>query len=75
VTPPPVPEKRPWQERPLTQIVAVPVGQVSAAAIALLGFGYGWFYMRFGRVWPMIIGHALYDSFQVIQVVVAFRGG
>jgi membrane protease YdiL (CAAX protease family) len=49
-------------------------GPVSVVAIALQGFIYGWYYMRFGRVWPMIIGHALYDSFQVIQVVIAFRG-
>ena len=49
-------------------------GPVSVVAIALQGFFYGWYYMRFGRVWPMIIGHALYDSFQVIQVVIAFRG-
>ncbi len=47
-------------------------GPVSAIAIALQGLLYGWYYMCFGRVWPMIIGHALYDSIQVIQVVIAF---
>lgn len=50
-------------------------GPVSAGAIALQGFLYAWYYKRFGRVWPMIISHALYDSLQVIQVVVALRGG
>ena len=50
-------------------------GPVSAVTIALQGFLYGWYYMRFGRVWPMIIGHALYDSFQVIQVAIVFKGG
>jgi hypothetical protein len=49
-------------------------GPASVVAITLQGLIYGWYYMRFGRVWPMIIGHALYDSFQVIQVVIAFRG-
>ena len=49
-------------------------GPASVVAIALQGFLYGWYYMRYGRVWPMIIGHALYDSIQVIQVVVAFQG-
>jgi len=49
-------------------------GPASAVAIALQGFLYAWYYKRFGRVWPMIIGHALYDSLQVIQVVVAFGG-
>ncbi len=50
-------------------------GPVNAIAIALQGLLYAWYYKRFGRVWPMIIGHALYDSAQVIQVVIAFRGG
>ncbi|UCD38734.1 MAG: CPBP family intramembrane metalloprotease [Fidelibacterota bacterium] len=49
-------------------------GPVSAFAIALQGFLYALYYKRFGRVWPMIIGHALYDSLQVIQVVIAFHG-
>ena len=50
-------------------------GSVSMVAIALQGFLYALYYRRFGRVWPMIIGHALYDSVQVIQVVMVFRGG
>jgi membrane protease YdiL (CAAX protease family) len=49
-------------------------GPVSAVAIALQGLLYAWYYKRFGRIWPMIVGHALYDSVQVIQVVMAFRG-
>jgi membrane protease YdiL (CAAX protease family) len=49
-------------------------GPASVVAIALQGFLYAWYYRRFGRVWPMIIGHALYDSLQVIQVVMAFGG-
>jgi membrane protease YdiL (CAAX protease family) len=56
-------------------LVHIYQGSVSVVAIALQGFIYGWYYMRFGRVWPMIIGHALYDSFQVVQVVIAFKGG
>lgn len=49
-------------------------GPANAIAIALQGLLYAWYYHRFGRVWPMIICHALYDSVQVIQVVIAFRG-
>lgn len=56
-------------------LVHIYQGSVSMVAIALLGFFYALYYARFGRVWPMIIGHALYDSVQVIQVVIAFRGG
>jgi len=50
-------------------------GPAGVVAIALQGFLYALYYRRFGRVWPMIIGHALYDSVQVLQVVMAFRGG
>jgi membrane protease YdiL (CAAX protease family) len=50
-------------------------GPANAIAIALQGLLYAWYYEHFGRVWPMIIGHALYDSGQVIQVVIALRGG
>jgi len=50
-------------------------GPVNAVAIGLQGLLYAIYYQRFGRVWPMIIGHALYDSAQVIQVVMAFGGG
>jgi hypothetical protein len=49
-------------------------GPANVVAIAVQGLLYGWYYMRFGRVCPMIIGHALYDSFQIIQVVIAFQG-
>ena len=47
-------------------------GPVSAVAISVQGLLYALYYKRFGRVWPMIIGHALYDSAQVIQVAMAF---
>jgi membrane protease YdiL (CAAX protease family) len=50
-------------------------GPVNAVAIGVQGFLYACYYLRFGRVWPMIIGHALYDSLQVVQVAAAFGGG
>jgi membrane protease YdiL (CAAX protease family) len=56
-------------------LVHIYQGPANAVAIALQGLLYAWYYHRFGRVWPMIIGHALYDSFQVVQVVIAFHGG
>ncbi len=56
-------------------LVHIYQGPVSAFVIGLQGLAYAWYYQRFGRIGPMIIGHALYDSFQVIQVVIAFRGG
>jgi membrane protease YdiL (CAAX protease family) len=37
-------------------------GWIGGAAIALMGLGFGWAYARTGRLWPIIIGHALYDA-------------
>lgn len=56
-------------------VVHIYQGTVNATAIALQGLLYAWYYKRFGRLWPMIISHALYDSAQVVQVAIAFRGG
>ncbi len=47
-------------------------GRANVSAMGLQGLIYGWYYLTFGRVWPMIIAHALYDSLQVVQVVVLF---
>jgi membrane protease YdiL (CAAX protease family) len=47
-------------------------GTANVISITIQGLIYGLFYMRFGRVWSMIIGHALYDSLQIIQVVIVF---
>lgn len=33
----------------------------------------GWFYMATGRIWTLIICHALYDSFQIIMAVLVIR--
>lgn len=55
-------------------LVHIYQGPFNAVAVGVLGLLYAWYYLRFGRVWPMIIGHALYDSVQVIQVVMAFHG-
>ncbi len=47
-------------------------GPANVIAIGLQGLIYGWYYLACGRVWPMIIAHALYDSLQVVQVVMLF---
>ena len=44
-----------------------PAGIVSIAVISLLK---GIYYLYFGRIWPLIIAHALFDSFQIIWVVI-----
>ena len=56
-------------------LVHIYQGPLSMFFITIQGLLYGWYYLRFGRVWPLIIAHALYDSLQVIQIVMAFRGG
>jgi membrane protease YdiL (CAAX protease family) len=43
-----------------------PAGMVSVGMLSVL---QGWFYWRFGRLWPLIMAHALYDSIQIIWVV------
>lgn len=53
-------------------LVHVYQGPANVVAIGVQGLIYGWYYLRFGRVWPMIIAHALYDSLQVVQVVMLF---
>lgn len=46
---------------------------LSMLFIFFQGLLYGWYYLRFGRLWPLIIAHAIYDSLQVIQIVMIFR--
>ena len=50
-------------------------GPVSIFFISIQGLLFGWYYFKFGRYWPLIIAHALYDSFQVIQVILTFQSG
>lgn len=38
-----------------------------------LGFVGGWFYLARGRVWPLIISHALYDSAWIVFGVLMIR--
>jgi membrane protease YdiL (CAAX protease family) len=39
-----------------------------------LGLVYALYYLRFGRVWPLIIAHAAFDSLQILQAVNAGAG-
>lgn len=53
-------------------LVHIYQGPANVIIIGLQGLVYGWYYLTFGRVWPMIVAHALYDSMQVVQVVMLF---
>jgi membrane protease YdiL (CAAX protease family) len=44
-------------------------GAAGVVGTGIIGFFLGWIYMRMGRVWPLVIAHALFDSTQIIFVV------
>jgi membrane protease YdiL (CAAX protease family) len=50
-------------------LVHIYQGLAAVVSISLLGLLYGLYYLRFGRVWPLIIAHALFDSLQILQAV------
>lgn len=53
-------------------LVHIYQGPANTIAIGFQGLIYGWYYLEFGRIWPMIVAHALYDSIQVVQVILLF---
>jgi membrane protease YdiL (CAAX protease family) len=48
-------------------------GTANMIGIFVLAIVYGVFYLKVGRIWPMIIAHGLYDSLQVVMAVVQIR--
>lgn len=50
-------------------------GTLGIAGTALIGFILGWHYLVHGRVLPLIIGHALYDTIVIVSLVAAVRYG
>jgi len=42
-------------------------------SIGLLSVLKGWYFLRTGRFWSLLVAHALYDSVQVVAVVSAIR--
>ncbi len=42
-------------------------------SIGLLSLLKGWYFLRTGRFWSLVVAHALYDSVQVIAAVSAVR--
>jgi len=56
----------------LAHIYQGPQGAVSVGIIGLIS---GIAYRFWGRVWPLIIAHALFDTIQIAWVVIQIRGG
>jgi membrane protease YdiL (CAAX protease family) len=50
-------------------------GTLGIIGTALIGFILGWHYLVYGRVLPLIIGHALYDTIVILSLVTAVRYG
>lgn len=48
-------------------------GPAGIAGTFLFAVVMGLYYFFCGRIWPMIVGHALYDSVQIIMLVVQIR--
>ena len=42
-------------------------------SIFLLSLLKGWYFLRTGRFWSLVVAHALYDSAQVVTMVIAIR--
>lgn len=50
-------------------------GGLGIAGTALIGLILGWHYLAYGRVLPLIVGHALYDTVVIFSMVSAVRYG
>jgi membrane protease YdiL (CAAX protease family) len=48
-------------------------GAFGIISVSVQGLIMGFYYYRYRRIWPLIISHALYDSFQVIMFVIQVR--
>ena len=42
-------------------------------SIGLLSLLKGWYFLRTGRFWSLVVAHALYDSVQVVATVSSIR--
>ena len=50
-------------------------GPAGVISIGVMGLVYALVYVRRGRIWPLIVGHALYDAWSIgMAVVMVSRG-
>ncbi len=54
----------------LAHIYQGPANMIGIFVLAIL---FGIFYLKVGRLWPMIVAHGLYDSLQVSMAVIQIR--
>ena len=61
----------------ISALVGAAHGYQGPAAIISIGFKsilMAWFFMSTGRIRPLIVSHAIYDSVQIVMAVIAIRG-
>jgi membrane protease YdiL (CAAX protease family) len=56
-------------------LVHIYQGPAGMANTALIGLVLGVAYLRFGRIWPLIISHYLHDALQIVLLVYLIRTG
>jgi membrane protease YdiL (CAAX protease family) len=49
-------------------------GVAAIVSIGLMSVLKGWFFLATGRLWALVVAHALYDSVQIAMAVVMMRG-
>lgn len=47
-------------------------GMFGIISISIQGLIMGFYYLKFRRIWPLIISHALYDSIQIMLFTIQF---
>jgi membrane protease YdiL (CAAX protease family) len=50
-------------------------GTAGMVSVGIMSFIASIFYYKFGRIWPLIISHALYDSFWIIFILIRIGNG
>ena len=61
----------------ISSLIGIAHGYQGPAAILSIGLKsvlMGWYFMSTGRTRTLIVGHAVYDSVQIVQAVTAIRG-
>ncbi len=48
-------------------------GPFGIVSVSVQGMVMGFYYYKYRRLWPLIISHALFDSFQIIMFVIQIR--
>jgi hypothetical protein len=60
----------------VSALIGLAHGYQGPAAIISIGFKsilMGWYFMASGRIRPLIVSHAIYDSVQIVMAVIAIR--